>query len=101
MKKLIVMAMILGFCMVGVGLAEMWTKVLDPSALTNINKDLIDAGHGNLIAQSGTFSAELSDKNSPSYNDLICIDTKTNGMVRVRIIRERATYKITEIKIIK
>ena len=99
MKKLIVMAMVLAFCLVGSAQAETW--VLDPQALAIVNKMLLDSGHGNFIAQSGTTSADLVDRNSPTYNDLICTDTKTNGMVRVRVTRRAPGHKITEVKVLK
>lgn len=102
MKKLIVMAMVLVFCLVGSVQAETW--VMDPGALATINAMLLDAGHGNLIAQSGTTTADLSypkTSDSPTINDLICTDTKTNGMVRVRVTRRAPGHKITEVKVLK
>lgn len=102
MKKLIVMAMVMAFCLAGSVQAETW--VMNPEALATINAMLLDAGHANLIAQSGTITADLSypkRSTDPTINDLICIDSKTNGMVRVRVIRRHPGHKITEVKVLK
>jgi len=101
MKKVVLM-LALVFYPAGSLWAATW--VMNPEALAVINAMLLDAGHGNFIAQSGTITADLSypkQSTDPTINDLICIDTKTNGMVRVRIIRNHPGYKITEVKEIK
>jgi hypothetical protein len=108
MKKVIV-ALVLILGIVGLVQAEQVKSALDPLALSNVNEGLLDAGYGYLIAQSGTLtmdygSRELGDLSGPenAHYDLICVDTKTNGLVRVRAnIITRPKWRLTNIKILK
>ena len=107
MRKIVIVALIIVFGIVGLVQAEQVRSALNPVALSNANQGLLDAGYGYLIAQSGTLTMEttgnpLDPAGSGSYFDLICVDTKTNGLVRVRAnIITVPKWRLTNIKILK
>jgi glutaminase len=101
MKKIVIIALILVFGMVGLAQAEQVKSALDPLALSNANQGLLDASYGYLIAQSGTLTMDTTSLEN-AYFDLVCVDTKTNGLVRVRAnIITRPKWGLTNIKILK
>jgi hypothetical protein len=105
MKRLII-ALALLLCVAGLVQARQVKSALDPVALANANQGLLDAGYAYLIAQSGTLTMDTTkrpgDPGASAYFDLICVDTKTNGLVRVRAnIIPRPKWHLTDIKILK
>jgi hypothetical protein len=101
MKKIVILAMVMVFCLCGLVQAQMPPKGTEMSFRMNqgelelANQILIDEGFKNLVPIKGIMSGS---KGGPTLMTLTC-GKSNGGMVRVEVLVDRNPYKKPKIKV--